>query len=110
MEHKFYCRVRRYFKDDYYEAWSIEFDYGEGYLAEDKMILEWNKNKPLVLCLINSRDRMESEEYMSIILGLFEDITEGEGSFELKRIFDLNVDEYDINDLINKHSLMFRME
>jgi len=35
----------------------------------------------LVLCIINSRDRMESEEYMSIILGLFEDITEGEAGF-----------------------------
>nr|WP_288824887.1 hypothetical protein [uncultured Clostridium sp.] len=107
MEHEFYCRARRYFKDDFYEAWSLEFDYGNGYSAEDKMILEWCNNKPRVLCLINSRERMKSEEYTSIILGLFEDITEGEESFELKRIFDLNVDEYDIEDLINKHTLIY---
>lgn len=106
MEHEFYCRTRRYFRNDSYEVWSLEFDYGDGYSAEDKMILEWNNNNPRVLWLINSRDRMESEEYTSIILGLFEDITEGEGSFELKRIFDSNVEEYDIEDLINKHAFV----
>lgn len=107
MEHEFYCRVRRYFKDDSYEVWSLEFDYGEGYSAEDKMILKWNNNKPKVLCLINSEDRIESEEYISILLGLFEDLTEGEGAFELKRILDLNVNEYDIEDLIRTHTLVY---
>lgn len=86
----------------------MEFDYGDGYSAEDKMILEWNDNKPKVLILINSRDRMDSEEYTNIILGIFEDLTDGEGTFELKRIFDANVNEYDVEDLINMHTIIYK--
>lgn len=104
MQHEFYCRTKRYFRSDIYEVWSMEFDYGEGYSAEDKMIIEWNHNRPRVLCLINSVERMNSEEYASIMLGLFEDLTEGEGSFELKCLHDLEVEEYDVEDLIKTHS------
>jgi hypothetical protein len=108
MKHEFYCRVRRYYRDNSYEVWSLEFDYGDGYSAEDKLILEWNNDAPNVLVLINSMDRIESEEYESIILSLFEDMTQGEGTFKLKRIFDLEVEEYDIEDLIQKHNLIFK--
>lgn len=107
MKHKFYCRLRRYYMSKQYEIWSVEFDYGEGYLAEDKLVIKWVENSPLVMCIIKEADRVESEEYLSIILGLFEDITDGEGTFELKRILDLDVEEYDIEDLLKKHSLIF---
>lgn len=107
MKHDFYCRVRRFFRDASYEIWSVEFDYGEGYLAEDKIIIKWSDGIPEVLCFINVKDRMESEEYTSIILALFEDLTDGEGTFELKRIYDTNVEEYDIKDLINKHTMFY---
>lgn len=86
----------------------MEFDYtGEGYVSEDKIILEWNNNEPRVLLITNSNDRMVSEEYTGIILGLFEDLTGGEGTFQLRRIYDKNVDEYDIQDLQKIHRKIY---
>ena len=107
MEHDFYCRVRRYYRDIHNEIWSIEFDYGDGYVAEDKVILEWDNKDIKVLWLIQSSDRMESEEYTSIILALFEDIIDDEGDFQLVREYEINVMEYDVEELKNKHSLVF---
>ncbi|NLL68207.1 MAG: hypothetical protein GX236_11010 [Clostridiaceae bacterium] len=107
MEHEFYCRVRRYFRDNDYEMWSVEFDYGEGYLAEDKIVLNWNHNKPNVLWLIKLEGRLKSEEYESIVLGLFEDVSGGEGTFILKRKLDTNVEEYDVNNLIDEYTKVF---
>lgn len=104
MKHEFYSRVRRYFRSNEFECWSVEFDYnGDGYISEDKIVLEWNNNEPRVLVITKSADRMTSEEYTGIILGLFEDLTDGEGTFYLKRIFDTNVDEYDIDDMKKLH-------
>lgn len=104
MKHEFYSRVRRFFKSNEFECWSVEFDYnGDGYVSEDKIVLEWNNNEPRVLVITNSTERMTSEEYTSIILGLFEDVTDGEGTFKLKCIFDTNVAEYDIEDLKELH-------
>ncbi len=109
MEHEFYCRARRYFRNNLYEIWSMEFDYGEGYLAEDKMIIKWCDDIPRVLCLLKSKDRLVLEEYTSIILGLFEDLTDGEGTFRLEKVFDPEVEEYDIQDLMDKHSSIYKI-
>lgn len=108
MNHSFWCRLRRYYRNEKYEVWSVEFDYGDGYSAEDKLIIKWVENIPLAMCLVKKSDRVGSEEYQSIILGLFEDLTDGEGSFGLKYIVDREVDEYDIEDLIKKHSLLYQ--
>lgn len=108
MEHEFYSRLRRFERNEELELWSVEFDYtGEGYVSEDKIILEWNNNEPRVLLITNSNDRMVSEEYTGIILGLFEDLTGGEGTFQLRRIYDKNVDEYDIQDLQKIHRKIY---
>ena len=108
MFHEFYSRVRRYFRNEEFEFWSIEFDYdGTGYAAEDKLILKWNHHQPKVLLLTASHERITSEEYNSIILGLFEDLTDGEGTFELKYIFDANIAEYDIEELEQIHMKAF---
>ena len=88
MQHEFYCRGRRYFRSNSHEIWSMEFDYGEGYVSEDVIILYWNDKEPEVLCLTISKDRLKSEEYLSIILGLFEDLIEGDKTLQLRRIFD----------------------
>lgn len=79
MEHEFYCRMRRYFRNIFYEIWSMEFDYGEGYLAEDKLIVNWCDDMPRVLCLMKSKDRLVSEEY-------------------------------DVQDLINIHSSIYKLQ
>lgn len=107
MKHEFYCRLRRYFRDEEYECWGGEFDYGEGYIAEDKIILQWSNSGPKVLMITVSDLRMKSDEYTSIIWGLFEDLTEGEGTFEIRRLCDMDVDEYDIEDLKKKHEEIF---
>ena len=107
MEHKFYCRLRRYFRNGEYECWSGEFDYGEGFVAEDKIILQWSNSGPKVLMITSSDEHIESDEYTSIILGLFEDITDGEGTFELKRLYDKDVDDYSIEDLKKKHKTVY---
>lgn len=108
MEHEFYCRMRRYFRNISYEIWSMEFDYGEGYLAEDKLIVNWCDDMLRVLCLMKSKDRLVSEEYTSIILGIFEDLTDGEGTFRLEKVFDPEVEEYDVQDLVNIHSSIYK--
>lgn len=107
MEHEFYCRLRRYFRNEEYECWSSEFDYGEGFVAEDKIILQWSNSGPRVLMITSSDEHMKSEEYTTIILGLFEDITEGEGTYELKRLCDMNVEEYSIEDLKKRHRKVY---
>ena len=106
MDHECYCRARRYFKDENYEVWSLEFDYGEGYLAEDKLILKWG-DRLKALWLIKSEARMTSEEYESIVLALFEDLVGGEGTFDLKRRLELQAGEYDIQNLIEEHTKYF---
>lgn len=107
MENKFQCRARRYFKDSQYEIWSLELDYGEGYIASDKLILEWDNKDIKALWLIQSSDRMESEYYTSVILALFEDIIEDDGDFLLEREQVNDVMEYDIQDLKKKHNVTF---
>jgi len=101
MNHEFYCRLRRYYKDGNYEIWSIEFDYGDGYSAEDKCIIKFDNSNIKACMLIKSSERIDSEEYVSIILGLFEDIIPDDGDFKLDKLLDSEVDEYYPKDLID---------
>ena len=73
------------------------------------MILRWSGNSTKVLCLVNAKERLESDEYLGILLGLFEDVTLGEGNFELKRICDCNVGEYAVKDLVNKLEQVYEL-
>lgn len=103
MGHEFYSRVNRYYLEGNYEFWGVQFDYdGDGYVSEDIVAIRWEGRIPKVLVLINNPGRVDSEEYYSVILCLFESLTDGEGSFEVKRVYDKNVDEYSVDEIKQK--------
>ena len=104
--HEFWCRFRRYYRKESIECWSIEFDYdNEGFEALDRLVIVFPQNKlelVKVLLLSKDADRIKNDEYLSYILGIFEDLTDGEGSFCIRRVYDEELDKYDVNDLIEK--------
>lgn len=60
-----------------------------------------------VLCCVRISERVNDEYYYGYLLKLFENLTCGEGSFEVKRIVVGDIEEYDIDDLKQLHSKQF---
>ena len=99
------CRCRRYFRSNDSECWSIEHDEDEGFVSEDVLVLQFtDTNDELVkaLYLSKSEERINSEEILSYLLAIFEDLTNGEGSFTLKRQIDEHIEDYWPEDLVKK--------
>ena len=104
------CRMARYYKNKEYECWSIQYDLdGKGFQAFDIVVLHFVDEKEVyvkALFLSQFEDSLNSENVLAYILALFEDLTDGEGSFVLKKKFDTKVDDYWPEDLIDMINLI----
>lgn len=104
------CRLARYYKKEGYECWSIQYDLdGKGFQAFDVLVLHFVDEKEVkvkALFLSQLEECLNSENVLSYILAVFEDLTDGEGSFILKKQLDSKVDDYWPKDLIDKINLL----
>lgn len=82
---------------------------GKGFQALDVLVLHFvedEKVKVKALFLSQIEECLNSENVLAYILATFEDLTDGEGSFILKKYLDPNVDNYWPEDLIDKINLI----
>ena len=100
----FYVRPRRYYKNESNEVWSMEHSYGEGFVAEDKMIIRFSKPNVNAWLIVKDKSRKNIEEYIIYAYALFDDIVPESGESNVKVIVDANVQEYWPEELIEKYS------
>lgn len=100
----FFVRPRRYYKDGSFEVWSMEHTYGDGFVAEDKMMIQFNESNINVWLVVKDKSREDLEEYMSYVYALFDDIIPESGESKVQVIVDADVQEYWPEELIEKFS------
>lgn len=104
----FFVRPRRYYKDSSFEVWSMEHTYGDGFIAEDKMVIQFNESNINVWLVVKNKSRKYLEEYMSYVYALFDDIIPESGESRVQVIVDADVQEYYPEELIEKFSVKNR--
>jgi hypothetical protein len=98
----FFVRPRRYYKNGSFEVWSMEHNYGDGFFAEDKLIIQFNEDSTNVWLVVKDKARKDLEEYMSYVYGLIDYILSIQEDVNVKVLADENVQEYYPEDLLKK--------
>lgn len=98
----FYVRPRRYYKSEINEVWSMEYDIGEGFIAEDVLALEFAKDTIKALLIVRDENRVNKEEYKAYCYALFSDLVDDSEKAKLKIIHDKNVYDYWPEEIIGK--------
>ena len=65
----FCIRPRRYYKKDVYEIWSMEHNNGEGFIAEDVLVIKFEENYIKALLIVKEATRSDIDEYNSYVYG-----------------------------------------
>lgn len=74
-----YFRPRRYYKNSKYEVWSMEHNYGEGFIADDRLILCSEEMKITAYLIVKDKARENADEYYSYVYALFDDLLDDAG-------------------------------
>ena len=98
----FFVRPRRYYKNESIEVWSMEHSYGDGFVAEDKMIIQFAEPNVNAWLVVKDKSRKNLDEYMSYVYALFDDIVPEPGESKVTVIVDANVQEYWPEELIER--------
>lgn len=98
----FCIRPRRYYKKDVYEIWSMEHNNGEGFIAEDVLVIKFEENYIKALLIVKEATRADIDEYNSYVYALFDDLVDDSAKVDLKIIIDETVQEYWPEKLIEK--------